>query len=247
MHGCIDGYSRCITYLKCNTNNEGNTVLQLFIEAVEAYHMPLRVRMDHGTENIAVARYILNHHGTTGNHVITGPSVHNQRIERLWRDLNENVTCYHRNLFYYLENNGLLDPLSEINLYALHYVYGPRINRTLQEFVLEWNNHGIRTLQRRTPLQLWVEGYFRNANSSSTSVRNALTGNPANPIEYGIDDDGPVEELQTENNIVVPRSTITLSPEAEEVLGSLVNPLADDGNFGINLYLAAVNIVSSAL
>ncbi len=234
-------------YLKCSTNNTGETVLQLFTEAVETYNMPLRVRMDQGTENIAVARSILDYHGTQGHHVITGSSVHNQRIERLWRDLNENVTRCYRNLFYYMEENTILDPLSEKHFYALHYVYLPRINRSLQEFVLEWNNHGIRNQQRKSPMQLWVEGYFLNANTSSTTVRNALLGLPVKPNEYGIDDEAPVGELQTENHVVVPRSSITLSLEATEMLQMLVNPLADDGNHGIDLYHAALSIVSAAI
>lgn len=247
VHGCIDGYSRCITYLKCSTNNKGDTVLQLFLEAVETYHMPLRVRMDHGTENIAVARHILNYHGINGNHVITGSSVHNQRIERLWRDLNENVSSCYRNLFYYLEENHLLDPLSEIHFYALHYVFEPRINRSLQEFVSEWNNHGVRSQERKSPLQMWVEGYFMNANSTSINVQNALSGYPINLEEYGTDDAAPIGELQTENNVEVPRCTITLPPETVDILGRLVTPLADDGNHGINLYQAALNIVSAAV
>ena len=205
--------------------------------------MPLRVRMDQGTENIAVARYILDYHGAQGNHVITGSSVHNQRIERLWRDVNDNVTRVYCNLFYYMEENGILDSLSETHFYALHYVYQPRISRSLQEFLLEWNNHGIRNQQRKSPVQLWIEGYFLNARSSSTTVQNALLGLLVNPDEYGID----VGALQTENHVVVPRCYITLPPEATEVLQRLVNPLADDGNHGINLYQAALSIVSSVV
>ena len=45
-------------------------------------------RTDHGTENVGVADNMLAardcEHGTA---VITGRSVHNQRIERVWRDL----------------------------------------------------------------------------------------------------------------------------------------------------------------
>ena len=125
VYGCIDGYCRCIMYLKCSTNNTGETVLQLFTEAVKMYNMPLRVRMDQGTENTAVARSILDCHGTQEHHVITGSSVHNQRIEHLWRDLNENVTRCYRNLFYYMEENTILDPLSKKHFYASHYVYVP--------------------------------------------------------------------------------------------------------------------------
>ena len=45
------------------------------------------MRCDHGTENIEVARFMLNAHGVEGSHVLTGLSVHNQRIERVWVDV----------------------------------------------------------------------------------------------------------------------------------------------------------------
>ena len=39
-----------------------------------------------------------------------------------------------------LEQCNLLDPLSENDLYALHYVYRSRINSALAEFVTQYNN-----------------------------------------------------------------------------------------------------------
>ena len=47
---------------------------------------------------------------------ITGSTVHNQRIERLWRDLYEQVINQYYNLFYNLEEAGLLDPLNDAHL-----------------------------------------------------------------------------------------------------------------------------------
>eukprot|EP00794_Sanderia_malayensis_P012485 gene12485-13768_t len=35
IHGCIDGYSRKIVFLECNTNNKASTVLQAFIAAID--------------------------------------------------------------------------------------------------------------------------------------------------------------------------------------------------------------------
>ena len=73
--------------------------------------------------------------------MLTGSSTHNQRIERLWRDMHSCVTLLYYRLFYYLEEMDLLDPLNNVHLWALHYVYLRRINRSLDEFVLSWNNH----------------------------------------------------------------------------------------------------------
>ena len=51
------------------------------------YGIPERVRSDKGLENISVEDFMISQNGTGRRSMITGPSVHNQRIERLWRDV----------------------------------------------------------------------------------------------------------------------------------------------------------------
>jgi hypothetical protein len=171
--------------------------------------------------------------------------VHNQRI--LWRDVFSFVLSYYRNLFFYLESVHLLDPDDEINMYALHFIYLPRINMALDHFVSQWNNHPLSSEGNRTPLQKWTEGFYQVTNSDYMTVQELIDPDNANFYLYGIDDDGPLPELQTRNDVQVPRSTVELSDNDYNVLVEAVNPLADDGNHGISLYEEINRIVTNIL
>ena len=72
--------------------------MELFQEAISCWGLPSRVRSDKGGENVQVSIFMLSHpeRGLGRDSMITGKSVHNQRIERLWRDLFYQVAC----LFY---------------------------------------------------------------------------------------------------------------------------------------------------
>ena len=152
IHGGIDGFTRIPVYLGCANNNRAETVFGLFIKAVEEYGLRSRVRSDMGGENIALKRHMeqLPQRGEGRISMIMGRSVDNQRIERFWRG----CTCLYYNLFYYLENTGVLDPCNTSDIFCLHYIFLPRINQHLCSFMDGWNRHGIRNADNRTPIQL---------------------------------------------------------------------------------------------
>ena len=82
-------YSRLPVYLSASTSNRADTVLVCFLHVGRRHGLPSRVRCDRGGENVMVSEFMLNHpeRGPGRGSCITGRSVHNQRIERLWRDL----------------------------------------------------------------------------------------------------------------------------------------------------------------
>jgi len=183
VHGGIDGYSRMIVYLHCSTNNRALTVYRLFREAVESYGVPSRVRSDKGGENILVCHYMVINRGCDRGSHIAGSSVHNQRIERLWRDVYRCVCSIYHELFYSMEMMGVLNPDDETDLFVLHCVYLQRINRSLHEFTRAWNLHPLRTERNWSPWQIMINSMMRE----SDLIESVSS-------DFGIDFDGPVPD-----------------------------------------------------
>ena len=153
----MDSHALSPIYIHCAANNRASTVIAMFQEGVSRFGLPDKVRSDHGGENIDVWRYMLNSHNGDSHCVITGSSTHNERIERLWRDVHRCVAHF-AETFRDLECEGVLDPLNDVDMFCLHYVFLPRINKCLLDFQESWNNHGLSTEASMTPYQLFAEG-----------------------------------------------------------------------------------------
>ena len=120
-------------------------MLSCFRGAVQEYGIPSRVRTDHGGENVRVWEFMEETRGQGRSSYIAGRSVHNSRIERLWRDVYRSVSSTYVSLFNELEFAGALNPQNDADLFALHYVFLPRINSSLATFSSAWNSHPLST------------------------------------------------------------------------------------------------------
>ena len=153
IHVAIDGFSWLVTFAEASNNNLSTTVFAHFQKAVEKFGLPARVRSDHGGENVLIWQHMAANNGPDS--VIVGSSVCNQRVERFNLDINTNVTRQLSALFRDLEFEGRLNATNETDLFCSQFVYLPRINRVLHQFIAAHNDHAISTEASATAIQLF--------------------------------------------------------------------------------------------
>ena len=148
------------------------------------------------------------------------------------------VTILFYKMFYYLEEYNLLDHLNEHHLWALHYIFIPRINRCPEEFTNGWNNHPIRTAGHKFPQQLFTARCLLLQNSQHP----ALDFLHSVDETYGIDTDGPLSSLK---GVSVPQSSLRFSDGDIHLLKQNNDPCGVSDNYGIDLYEQTLHFISS--
>jgi hypothetical protein len=148
------------------------------------------LRTDRGGENVAIADYMIMERGLNRNTVICGPSTHNQRIERLWRDVTKEVLDYYRILFTYIEEILQVNVSDDSIIFIFQYLFLSALNSDLLKFQSSWNNHPLRTEHNRTPHQL----LYDNAEVADVVV---------NPDEYGVDLSDDEYDSEGDNQVIV--------------------------------------------
>ena len=231
VHGGIDGFSRTIVYLHCSTNNFPSTVMASFADAVCKYGVPNQIRSDRGGENVQVWEYMLEQHRSESA-VLVGSSTHNERIERLWRDVYRCVGVLFADLFREMESDNALSCLNEVDLFCLHTVFLPRINSALDSFLESWNNHPVSTEHNRTPNQLFVDGALRQNMIPTPHIPTHAVGNIPIPTSS--------EAVEVPRSAFLPCDRLLHELERHDMLHA-----SDD--FGYSVYKHVCHIVGSHL
>lgn len=166
--------------------------------------------------------------------MITGSSVHNQRVERLHRDVTSGVLRSYIDEFNMMERSGL----------SLHLVFLQEIKKSRDEFTRQWNYHGFSTDGGSCPLQLWTEGILRSANSRNSPLDGILSEEEL--IWYGVDEEDAISVSEEDQEVIVPSSNIPLSEDQLDYLHSLV-PTNLTKSERISKYVELVGVVNEML
>ena len=237
IHAGVDGFTRLCTFIRCNDNNEADTVLQDFLCGVRTFGCPSRVRTDKGGENVEIGVFMVRHRGLDRGSIIMGRSIHNQRIERFWFDLKKEVISFYICVFSFLEREHGVDFTQEAHIFCIHYLFVPRINADLQQFQQRWNHHSISTEGNRTPMQL----QFLNEHSNASST---VSFDVEDLENYGIENEEVDEEYYQNQDEMHGRPRICsvacpLNQIGFQYFSMVVRPLSLDNN-DTSLYIEHV-------
>ena len=168
IHGCIDGYSRKIIWLKIiHSNNDPFIVGTIFLDNVkDAEGCSSQVRSDCGSENVVLAAtqsYLRRSHQDqySGlNSHIYGTSHGNQRIECWWSYYRRYRSTDTINFFKDLVDDDIYNPADPLHLQAARFCFGALLQKDLDSVAEFWNTQRIRSSGRDAISGIPDELYF---------------------------------------------------------------------------------------
>ena len=143
-----------------------------------------------------------------------------------------------------MEEAGILDRGNTMHVFALQYIFLPRINRALEMFTEAWNLHPVRTELNWTPEQMWLNGMIDLRNQQLTAVADvAETVDSFYELDwYGFDPQAPHASDDGRSAVVV--DDIEIPEDIARQLSCDINTLGESNSFGIDLYLHVLEIMN---
>ena len=196
IHGCIDGYSRNIIWMKTiHSNNDPFIVGAIFLDNVkDAEGCPSRVRSNCGIENVVLAAiqpYICRSHQDQSsglNYHIYGTSCGNQRIECWWSHYRRYRSTDIKIFFKGLIDNDIYNPADPLHLQAARFCFGGLLHKDLYSVVECWNTHRIRPSGRDTITGIPDELYFLPEKTGGQNMLQAVNQDDIDEIEEFLED-----------------------------------------------------------
>lgn len=97
------------------------------------------------------------------------------------------------------------------------------------------------TERYRTPLQLWFSGIIRHIGQDITGVKDVFA-----PLEsQGTTYRETPPELRFSSVVEVPDNDFHVNDTTMEEIRHTIDPLGEDGNYGINLFVTLVNFLET--
>ena len=119
-----------------------------------------------------------------------------------------------------MEASGILQPDNDVDLFALHCVFLPRISKSLGEFTRAWNMHPVQMAKNWSPRQIMINSMIKEADVGETLYV---------PVEeWGIDYEGPIPE-DLISMVEVPKTSCPLN---EQDLQQFLDAIDTDTRFG---------------
>lgn len=234
-----------VTVLRVSCDNQAITALNFYTGGIKEYGIPSRLRMDNGSEFVHI-RSLMDHlNGSDRGSHISGRSVHNQRIERLWRDVFLKVLQKFYMIFYHMEDHGVFEIGNPIHLFALHHSFLKRIEKDLEKWRCSHNTHRIRTERHQTPMQLWISSSIQNANSDNTAMVNLFS---REGVQEDVDAFLEAQQLEepADISIVLPRVEPPLTHAEMLELNNSIDVLRNPESHGIDIYLEVLRFVQQS-
>ena len=135
----------------------------------------------------------------------------------------------------------MLDVESELDLFRLHYVFIPGINKALVEVTQAYNSHSIRTEHNWSPYRMWVNGMI-NCRTSCLPGSNM----DDDTEHYGIDPDEPGYSSDDDIQLNV-SDTLQVEEEIINQLKACFDPLAASNDLGVDIYTRVKAVLNALL